>query len=116
MYINISAANNQVSQLQGYADKLQQAKSQLNTYKSSLAANWQGREVPYMTRGIDRAIAQIDAAMRELREIANDVSLAAASSSLLMAAVARLTSFSISRSSRMAASIFAIALSIPSVI
>ena len=79
MYINISAANNQVSQLQGYADKLQQAKSQLNTYKSSLAANWQGREVPYMTRGIDRAIAQIDAAMRELREIAKDVSLAAAS-------------------------------------
>ena len=79
MSINISAANNQVSQLKGYADKLQQAKSQLNTYKSSLAANWQGREVPYMTRGIDRAIAQIDAAMRELREIAKDVSLAAAS-------------------------------------
>ena len=32
-----------------------------------------------MTRGIDRAIAQIDAAMRELREIAKDVSLTAAS-------------------------------------
>lgn len=73
MAINISTANNQASQLRGYADRLQQAKNQLNSYKSSLAANWQGSEVPYMSQGIDKAIQQIDAVMRDLRNIANDV-------------------------------------------
>lgn len=74
MAINISTANNQAAQLRGYADRLQQAKNQLNSYKSSLSANWQGSEVPYILQGIDKAIVQIDAVMRDLRNVANDVS------------------------------------------
>lgn len=78
MAINVSVANNQAAQLRGYADRLQQAKNQLNSYKSSLTANWQGSEVLYISRGIDKAVAQIDAAMRNLRNIANDVNNTAA--------------------------------------
>ena len=78
MAINISTANNQASQLRGYADRLQQAKNQLNDYKSLLAANWQGSEVPYMSQGIEKAVAQIDAVMRDLRNIANDINNTAA--------------------------------------
>ena len=78
MAINISAATNQASQLWGYADRLQQAKNQLNSYKSSLSSNWQGNEVPHIMQGIDKAIMQIDAVMRDLRNIANDVNSTAA--------------------------------------
>lgn len=78
MAINVSAANGQAAQLQSYADRLQQAKNQLSSYKSSLAANWHGSEVPYITQGIDKAIAQIDAVIRELRSAANDVNSTAA--------------------------------------
>lgn len=78
MSINIAAANYQASQLRSYAERLQQAKNQLNSYRSSLAANWQGSEVSYVTQGIDMAVAQIDAVMRDLQNIANDVSNTAA--------------------------------------
>ena len=78
MAINVSAANGQAAQLRGYADKLQQAKNQLINYKSSLTANWQGNEVGYMSRGIDKAVAQIDAAVRDIKAVANDVSNVAA--------------------------------------
>lgn len=78
MAINVSAANYQAAQLRRYADRLQQAANELNSYKTSLAASWQGSEVPYMLQGVDKTIAQIDAAMRELRNIANDVDHTAA--------------------------------------
>ena len=73
MAINISAANSQASQLRGYADKLQQAKNQLNNYKSSLETNWHGQEVAYITRGIDQTVAQIDDVIRQLNSLSNDL-------------------------------------------
>lgn len=78
MAIDISAASAQAMHLCEYADRLQQAKNQINDYKASLAANWQGSEVPYMSQSLDKAIMQIDAVMRDLRNIAKDVNNTAA--------------------------------------
>lgn len=77
MAINVSAANCQAQQLRECADRLQQAKNQLNQYKTSLTANWQGSEVPYMTQGIDKTVAQMNAAIRDLRGMATDLGNAA---------------------------------------
>ena len=73
MAINVSVANTQAGQLSGYANDLRSAKSQLNSYKTSVSTNWQGKEVPYILTGIDQAIAQIDSAIKQLESLSTDI-------------------------------------------
>lgn len=78
MAININVANSQAWQLSNYAAQLRSSKDQLVSYKNSLNANWQGQEVPYIINGIDKAIAEIDDAIRQLNSLSTDVQNTAA--------------------------------------
>lgn len=78
MAINVNAANLQAGQLSGYANQLKNTKAQLNSYKSSIAAYWQGQEVTYITRGIEQTISQIDSIIKQLDSLSNDVKNTAA--------------------------------------
>ncbi len=78
MSINVTAANSQAAQLSSYANQLRQAKTQLSSYKSSVNQNWQAEEVTYIGKGIDKAISDIDAIIKELESIGTDIKNAAA--------------------------------------
>lgn len=78
MAINVNTANMQAGQISSYANQLRNAKNQLYSYKSSIIKHWQGREVSYITRGIDQTIAQIDSVIRQLNSLSTDLKNTAA--------------------------------------
>lgn len=73
MAINVDAANGQARQLETYADNLATVKKQLSTYKTSLIANWQGKEVTYITQGIDKTITEISSLITQLNSLGTDI-------------------------------------------
>lgn len=73
MAINMDAANAQAGQLSANTNQLQDAKRQMQFYKDSIIANWQGREIAYIIQGIDKAIAQIDNIIRQLGSLNADI-------------------------------------------
>ncbi len=78
MAINVSAANNQANQLNDNVSKLFDAKKQMQVYRASLSANWQGKEVTYILDAIDKVIWDIDSAIRSLESLSNDIKSVAA--------------------------------------
>ncbi|MBR4858863.1 MAG: hypothetical protein IKU08_06725 [Clostridia bacterium] len=77
MSINITAANNQANQIYSYAQQLRNTKTQLLSYKSSLQLNWSGQEVPFILKSIDQTLDRINAIIKELELLSNDVKGAA---------------------------------------
>lgn len=77
MAINVNAANNQAGQLSIQAGKLREAISQLNAYKNSLSANWQGQEVSSIMQAIDRSISDISQVIRQMESLGSDIKNAA---------------------------------------
>ncbi len=60
MAINIDMAAGQASDMTEYAAQLKSIKRQLLSYRDMLVRNWQGKEVSYITRSIDKALNQLD--------------------------------------------------------
>lgn len=77
MAINVNTANNQAGQLSTQAGKLREAVTQLNAYKNSLAANWQGQEVTSIMQAIDRSISDISQVIRQMESLGSDIKGAA---------------------------------------
>lgn len=75
--MDVSAAKVQAAQLTEQAARLDRVRSGLASYNSDMHANWQGAEVPYMSRAIDDAKKRLATANCELREIAEDIIAAA---------------------------------------
>lgn len=67
MGVNISQANYQAAQLRAYATRLNQVKSYLVSYKSSLDSNWRGDEIKL----IDSAIDTINRRIQNLQALLN---------------------------------------------
>lgn len=67
MGVNISQANSQAAQLRTYATRLNQVKSYLISYKSSLDSNWRGDEI----KSIDSAIDAINRRIQNLQALLN---------------------------------------------
>ena len=72
------AINVQANQLTDNVSRLRNARKQMLEYKSSVSANWQGKEVGYIQSAIDGVIADIDAAMRSLESLGSDIKSTAA--------------------------------------
>ena len=75
--MDVSTAKVQAAQLTEQAARLDRVKNNLTAYSGDMYANWQGAEIPYMSRAIDGAKKRLTAASRELREIAADIVAAA---------------------------------------
>ena len=73
MAISVSTANYQAGQLASYSDQLRNTRRQLVNYKQTLNSNWLSQEVPYIIRGLEQSIAQIDRLIQELDSIGNDI-------------------------------------------
>lgn len=78
MAINVNTANSQAAQLNENISKLREAKRQMQTYRSSVSNNWQGKEVTYILTAIDRVIGDIDGAIRNLDSLSGDIKSVAA--------------------------------------
>lgn len=78
MAINVSAANTQAAQLNDNISKLRDAKRKMQAYRSSVSNNWKGKEVTYILTAIDRVMADIDSAIRNLDSLGTDIRNAAA--------------------------------------
>ena len=57
MAINKAVAFQQADQLRSYETQLTQAKNNLRSYQSSLAANWSCNEMIYISRAIDQVLS-----------------------------------------------------------
>lgn len=73
MAINVSAANNQATQLIDNISKLRDAKKKMQAYRASVSNNWQGKEVTYILTAIDRVIEDINSAIRNLESLSTDI-------------------------------------------
>ena len=69
MAVNVNAARDQANQITNQIAGLKRAKTQLTDYKSSLAANWSGAEVRYVSKGIDQVVRQIDDVINRLTSL-----------------------------------------------
>lgn len=78
MTISINYANNQASRIYEQINKLNQSKSQLLTYKSSLSSCWSGTETQYLFNSIDSSISKIDSIIVALKSLSNSVRSTAA--------------------------------------
>jgi hypothetical protein len=78
MAVNVNAARDQANQITNQIAGLKRAKTQLTDYKSSLAANWSGAEVRYVSKGIDQVVRQIDDVINRLTSLSNAIKSAAA--------------------------------------
>lgn len=78
MTISINYANNQASGIYEQINKLNQSKSQLLTYKSSLSSCWRGTETQYLFNSIDSSISKIDSIIVALKSLSNSVRSTAA--------------------------------------
>lgn len=78
MAINVNAANNQAAQLSNDISKLRSARKQMQSYKSSVSNNWQGKEVTYILTAIDQVIGEIDSAIRNMDSLSADIKSVAA--------------------------------------
>lgn len=77
MAINTVLANNQAAEISVGADRLRTAESGLHAYGDALQANWQGREMAYIQEAIVHVRGQLQLSERELRDLSNDMRLAA---------------------------------------
>lgn len=73
MAVNVNAARDQANQITNQIAGLKRAKTQLTDYKSSLAANWSGAEVRYVSKGIDQVVRQIDDVINRLTSLSNAI-------------------------------------------
>lgn len=63
----------QATDMKDYSMQLKSVRRQLVSEKSTLTRSWQGREVTYMIRSIDKSISQIDKLTRLLNQAGNKI-------------------------------------------
>ena len=73
MAVDMHRAFTQAADMKGYAEQLKAVRRQLVLEKSTLTRSWQGREVTYMVRSIDKSIARIDKLIRLLNQAGNKI-------------------------------------------